>query len=209
MPNMVNNLFPGQLSPDATIGGCIEVYENAWPNPLETIERIENECDKKESSIYWERAGTTGDGPFQKIRTNQIMGITHLAKVADNGLMQNIHNQFNLLLHATTIPYADRYGIQEGLWHEDYSCLKYGPGKEYKSHYDTGTYLGRIISAIVYLNDNYEGGELEFVNFGIKIKPKAGMLILFPSNFAYRHIAHPVIDGTKYAFVTWLKDRQI
>ena len=36
-----------------------------------------------------------------------------------------------------------------------------------------------------------------------------GMVILFPSNYAYRHIAHPVTSGTKYAIVTWIKDRSL
>jgi predicted 2-oxoglutarate/Fe(II)-dependent dioxygenase YbiX len=35
------------------------------------------------------------------------------------------------------------------------------------------------------------------------------MLILFPSNYAYSHIAHPVTSGTKYAMVTWIRDREI
>jgi predicted 2-oxoglutarate/Fe(II)-dependent dioxygenase YbiX len=68
--------------------------------------------------------------------------------------------------------------------------------------------MGRVVSAILYLNDDYEGGHLEFPNFGIKIKPQAGMLILFPSNYAYTHAAHPVTKGTKYALVTWIRDRQ-
>jgi predicted 2-oxoglutarate/Fe(II)-dependent dioxygenase YbiX len=62
---------------------------------------------------------------------------------------------------------------------------------------------------LLYLNDDYSGGELEFRNFQLKISPKKGMLLLFPSNFAYAHIAHPVTSGTKYAFVTWLHDRPI
>jgi hypothetical protein len=35
------------------------------------------------------------------------------------------------------------------------------------------------------------------------------MLILFPSNYAYSHIAHPITNGTKYAMVTWIKDREL
>ena len=80
-------------------------------------------------------------------------------------------------------------------------------GQEYKAHADGGTATKRSISPILYLNDDYEGGELEFVNFGLKLKPKPGMLVLFPSNYPYRHIAHPVTDGTKYAIVTWLHDQ--
>ena len=88
-----------------------------------------------------------------------------------------------------------------------YNILKYESGQEYKVHYDGATGQGRHISCILYLNESYEGGEIEFPAFGFKIKPQAGMLVMFPSNFAYRHIAHPVLSGTKYAMVTWLHDR--
>jgi predicted 2-oxoglutarate/Fe(II)-dependent dioxygenase YbiX len=108
---------------------------------------------------------------------------------------------------ASTIPYAQKFNINENLYHESYQALKYRPGEFYKAHYDGGTESGRSISAIVYLNDDYEGGEIEFTNFKIKLKPEKGMLILFPSNYAYTHIAHPVTKGTKYSLVTWIHDR--
>jgi predicted 2-oxoglutarate/Fe(II)-dependent dioxygenase YbiX len=111
-----------------------------------------------------------------------------------------------LLLLATSIPYAIKHDIDE-LHHEDYNILKYSDSQKCDAHADSNTALGRAVSAIVYLNGDYEGGEVEFVNFGIKIKPKPGMLLLFPSNYPYKHIAHPVTSGTKYAIVTWLHDR--
>ena len=182
---------------------------NAWPNPSETIKMVEEEASNPDSGAFWEQAGTVTDGPFQNYRTNKLMAITHLAQVSGNPVLQNIHNQLNLLLLASTIPYAKRLGIQEPFWHEGYNLLKYRGGEEYKAHYDGGTAMARAVSALVYLNNDYKGGELEFTHFGVKIKPQPGMLILFPSNFAYTHVAHPVIEGTKYALVTWIRDRQI
>ena len=85
--------------------------------------------------------------------------------------------------------------------------IKYNVGDAYPKHYDGPTRLGRHISAILYLNDDYEGGELYFPLFDITIKPMKGMLILFPSNYAYQHEALPVTAGTKYAIVTWMHDR--
>ena len=205
----VNGFFPGKLEPNVTVGGCIDIFEKAWPEPQKTIDLIEAECAKPNSDAYWQRAETVGNGVFQQARTNKVLPITHLANSTENSLLQNIHNQFNMLLLATTIPYKHRYGIEEDLWHEHYTLLKYDAGQEYKLHYDSGTYLGRAISALVYLNNDYEGGEIEFPNFGAKIKPQPGMLILFPSNFAYAHIAHPITKGTKYSLVTWIKDRQV
>ena len=205
----VNGLFSGALQPDATVGGCVDIFENAWPNPQETIARTEKECANPDSGAYWSKAETFGDGAFQSIRTNRLLPITHLAEVSNNAVLQNIHNQFYIMLLAASIPYAHRYAIHEPLWHEGYNLLKYEGGQEYKGHYDGGTGVGRAISCVCYLNDNYEGGELEFPNFNVKIKPEAGMMILFPSNYAYRHIAHPVTSGTKYAIVTWIHDRPL
>jgi predicted 2-oxoglutarate/Fe(II)-dependent dioxygenase YbiX len=204
----VNGFFPGELSPSASVAGCIDIFENAWPNPDQAIQMAETECAKSESGAYWIRAGTIGLGAYQDARTNLLLEVSHLADVSNNPALQNIHNQYNMLLLAASIPYAKRYGIQENLWHEGYSMLKYRSGEEYKRHYDGGTRVGRAISAVCYLNKDYEGGEIEFPHFKIKIKPEPGMLILFPSNYAYSHIAHPVTDGTKYAMVTWIRDRE-
>lgn len=206
MENHVNGIFPGKLYPDATVGGCIDIFENVWPDPYKTIEMAEEQCSNIDSGVNWEKAETIQHGINQEYRTNFNLGITRSASITGNLAIQNIHNQMYILLLAATIPYADKHNIGT-MYHEDYQMLKYQSGQEYKAHYDGGTDIGRSISAIIYLNNDYNGGEIEFVNFGVKIKPEPGMLILFPSNYAYSHIAHPVTDGTKYALVTWIKDR--
>lgn len=205
---MENGLFPGTLFPTTTLGGCIDVFENAWPDPYQTIEAIETECSNASSGMSWKRASTLGAGIYQDRRTNYHLGITNSAIEDDNGVAQAIHNQMYMALLASSIPYAKKHDI-DALYHEPYNMLKYSTGQEYKAHADGTTSTGRAVSAIVYLNEEYEGGEVEFVNFGVKIKPKAGMLLLFPSNYPYTHIAHPVTSGTKYAIVTWMHDRPL
>lgn len=206
MITKINGIFPGELYPNGVVAGCIDIFENAWPNPLETIKMVEDETLNPESGVSWTRATTIGQGINQDSRTNYHLGITNAAEESGNAIAQNIHNQMYLLLLASTIPYAKKHEIEE-MYHEPYNMLKYRDGQHYKAHSDGTTNTGRSISAIVYLNNDYDGGEVEFVNFGIKIKPEPGMLLLFPSNYAYRHVAHPVTSGTKYAIVTWIKDR--
>lgn len=203
----INGLFPGILRPSTTVAGCIDIFENVWPNPIDTINTAEMLNSDPGSEVSWQKAPTFGSGPFQNVRTNKLIGITHLAHLTNDPKLQNIHNQFRMLLMAALPPYVEKYGIKEELFHEDYQLLKYSRDEEYKQHYDGGTASGRSVSAIVYLNDDYEGGELDFPHHGIKIRPQQGMLVLFPSNFAYSHVSHPVITGTKYAIVTWLRDR--
>lgn len=208
MGQMINGVFAGAISPTYTLAGCIQIFENAWPDPQDTIDAVEQECIAPETGMNWIRAGTIQNGINQSDRTNYNLGITHTAQTTNNELAKAIHNQFYFLLLATTIPYDEKYEVGS-MYHEGYSMLRYSTGQEYKAHKDGDTGSGRALSAILYLNDDYTGGEVEFVHHNIKIKPKPGMLLLFPSNYAYSHVAHPVTSGTKYAIVTWIKDRSM
>ena len=88
---------------------------------------------------------------------------------------------------------------------EGYGLLKYSPGGYYSTHTDHGPSNIRTISALIYLNDDYEGGELYFPRQDIKIKPKTGQVVFFPSNYLYPHASLPITSGTKYSIVTWFK----
>ena len=87
---------------------------------------------------------------------------------------------------------------------ESINLVKYYPGNHFQTHADDGASYKSVVSLVGYLNDDYEGGEIEFNVLGVKIKPEAGDLVVFPSNFIYTHRAHPVISGIKYSIVTML-----
>jgi predicted 2-oxoglutarate/Fe(II)-dependent dioxygenase YbiX len=197
-------LFPNLREPDETLAGCIDVFYDAWSNPSQTIKDLESALGKTDGKYSWKRA-TTVDPESDHHRTNLDAGVSFLATLGEP-IMQKVHNQMYTLLLETTYPYIKKHTLPS-LWHEYYNALKYSGGAEYHAHFDGGTESHRAVSAIVYLNDEFEGGEVEFVNFDIKIKPEPGMLLLFPSNYAYKHIAHPVTSGTKYAIVTWMHDQ--
>ncbi len=80
--------------------------------------------------------------------------------------------------------------------------LKYGPGGHLPAHQDQGVST-RVLSSVMYLNDDYEGGEIEFINSGVKIKPAAGSIIFFPSNFLYIHEVYPITAGYRYSMPHW------
>jgi predicted 2-oxoglutarate/Fe(II)-dependent dioxygenase YbiX len=63
------------------------------------------------------------------------------------------------------------------------------------------------LSALLYLNDDYEGGEITFPHIGFSQKPKAGSLIFFPSNFVFVHEVNAVTSGTRYALPNWYHNR--
>ena len=45
----------------------------------------------------------------------------------------------------------------------------------------------RVLTAMVYLNDDFEGGETYFSTFKKSVKPKKGRLFMFPPNWDYLH----------------------
>tara|TARA_B100001175_G_scaffold203499_1_gene172746 strand:- start:54 stop:680 length:627 start_codon:yes stop_codon:yes gene_type:complete len=98
--------------------------------------------------------------------------------------------------------------------YEPVQFLGYPVGGHYKGHndgesfnYETGQWerlMDRDVSFLFYLNDQYGGGELEFYDLGLTIKPKKGMMIAFPSYKDFAHKVHPVTWGHRYSLVSWV-----
>tara|TARA_R100000149_G_C5852979_1_gene121149 strand:- start:522 stop:1091 length:570 start_codon:yes stop_codon:yes gene_type:complete len=88
--------------------------------------------------------------------------------------------------------------------------LKYSEGGFYTVHSDHHGKFPRTVSVIIFLNNDYEGGELNFHNpfnnneIYKTIKPAPGRCIMWPSNFVYPHSVSKVTKGTRYAIVSWL-----
>jgi len=99
---------------------------------------------------------------------------------------------------------------------EPVQMLYYPLGGKYDIHNDSEEVIDgklkrvadRDISIICYLNDDYEGGELEFPSLGLKIKPMRGTIITFPSYYEYSHRVHPVTKGERFSLVTWIETNE-
>lgn len=100
--------------------------------------------------------------------------------------------------------YSKMYNINNLQYWEAFNFIKYGPGQHFQEHHDHGFSYNCTVSLVGYINDDYEGGELNFRLQGLNIKPDAGDLFIFPSTFMYPHRAMPVHSGTKYSIVTML-----
>ena len=98
-------------------------------------------------------------------------------------------------------------------WYEQPQLLRYTSGGYYVYHSDAYDYeieekawrkaVDRDISLLLYLNDEYTGGELEFKRLSYTLRPQAGMLVWFPSDVRYEHMAKLVTSGRRYVIVSW------
>ncbi len=61
----------------------------------------------------------------------------------------------------------------------------------------------RVCSAVVYLNDDYEGGETFFPGLGFRVRPELGLAIAFGSGAGHIHGVTPITRGERYMMATW------
>lgn len=82
----------------------------------------------------------------------------------------------------------------------------YGVNPEPLRNYNPGNQTSEVLneySSILYLNDEYEGGELYFEELDLLIKPKANQLVFFPSGSEFRHEVKPVLSGDRYTLASF------
>jgi Rps23 Pro-64 3,4-dihydroxylase Tpa1-like proline 4-hydroxylase len=160
----------------------IEFYYNVFENPELLIETF--------NKFKWTRPENVSHDD----RSNSVIYLT------DKKLYSEIFDMVEKSVKPNVINYCNKYHIPE-LEFNIIEALKYEPDEKYVTHYDNGSkhVASRITSCVIYLNDNYDGGEIEFNNFDIKVKPQKNSMVLFPSNYPYAHTAHIVKSGTRYA----------
>jgi hypothetical protein len=113
-------------------------------------------------------------------------------------------DSFMSVLDAKVNPLITDYGNKNGIFElktEGYHIVRYTEGQFFAEHTDATPEFPRRVSAVIYLNDNYEGGTITFTNINKTFKPKQNTIMIFPSSEDFAHSADPVISGTKYVIV--------
>lgn len=113
--------------------------------------------------------------------------------------------------------------LQLPVGHLEYGqCVSYTKGQEYQAHFDTvdeQTAMGqmlarqygqRAVTMLIYLNDDFQGGETYFPLLDHKVTPTQGKAVVFRNlaegdkvNPLALHAGLPVFSGRKYAMNIW------
>jgi hypothetical protein len=64
----------------------------------------------------------------------------------------------------------------------------------------------RILATMMYLNDDFDGGETEFLYQSLRVKPKRGMVLIWPAGFTHVHRGNPPLSGEKFIATSWLEN---
>lgn len=110
--------------------------------------------------------------------------------------------------------YSEKYGIKvKRMPWNPFHIVKWKPEMSSGLHSDCqypdgsplikSNYFKLNITALIYPNDNYEGGEIGWPDYDLEIKPKAGDMVLFPANNSYLHYVKNVESGLRFTLPTW------
>jgi hypothetical protein len=190
------------------LGSGIFVYHDVIKPEFEVIKRLESVLDDPSNHYsysealvgYNEKMPDYRDCYDFKYKKSHVVHDTSEAGKELVSIWDYLHfTQLQAVKH-----YAKTFNIGELRYWEAMNFVKYGPNQHFQEHHDHGYSYNCVVSLVAYPNDDYEGGELYFRLQNLNIKPKAGDLFVFPSNFMYPHQAKLVTSGTKHSIVTML-----
>lgn len=171
----------------------IHIYDNVWSDGLDFLKQLDAEGAFVREDYLFDAEGN----PIPK-------------EVGKQGVSTWINfdtpERDNML--------CEKFGdvVDSYLWHYDldpqsrewWRISKFAVGDYFGMHPDDSYGTPRTVSMVYYPNDDYEGGELEFIHFGVKLKPKAGQLFLFPSSYIYEHRITDIGEGNpRYTIVAF------
>lgn len=225
--NVVNSLGETWSSYE-DIGPGIRVYRDVLPKSMNIINRLEsvlsNASDKQDSdsimaldnlknlnkgnNYNWQQA-LVGYNEVMKDYRDCVDFKYKKEQIPEDGSRESVELRsiwqdcYDRKLPAVQ-HYCAHYNIGELRYWEAFNFVRYGEGQHFQYHHDHGFSYNCTTSLVAYLNDDYDGGELSFSLQKLDIKPVAGDLYVFPSNYMYPHSAKVVKKGLKYSIVTML-----
>ena len=180
------------------VGEYIGYYKNVVPNAL--CKSIMNYDYKFQPSTYANHKGKTTNSD-ERVQMDEYW--VRRGNV-DDAYYEDIKKSFERVIKK----YSKEFPLFSVQHTTDFRINRYSVCGFMSSHVDNihhshGQQYGYPqVSALLYLNDDYEGGE--FYVAGKRVIPPQGAAIIFPSNFMFPHEAKVVTKGTRWSIVTWL-----
>lgn len=197
---MKNNLLTNILIAPNVISkeGVAFIIEHAKRQKKEDLSVFDPEQSNK--------SGNTKFSVDKKVRDTQMIDLEDIAsEIIDlyRNVVTNVINPFyEFEVKDSELPQLLHYGIDgHYMPHCDGESLWKPPGNEpliWRKSTD------RDLSTVLFLNDDFEGGDFVFPELRVRVRPEPGMLVCFPSTHEYLHGVEPVTKGTRYSMVNWM-----
>ena len=184
----------------------IEIYKNVFDDKF-CKEAIEWFKVAENSGITLNRQ--SHEGASKMIKEDLATYLPYLPLKDTN---QELINKFSSVFWGECYKqYAEKYSILSTFGHHNSYTIKIQktePGEGYHIWHAESTNRqdsNRLLTWTVYLNDEFEAGETEFLYQHYRYKPQKGDVIIFPTAYTHTHRGNPPIGGNKYIITGWVE----
>lgn len=201
---------------EGTYDQFIGIYDNHVPKFL--CDRLIDLADKSLDTDFASGSHSAErSSPSDDIRGSVMQGQNQfpagsLGRKDESILVQYsdalLHSELNQYLSAAFLHYSTEYGIRQQfkLISYDQKLQRTKPGGGYHVwHAENTTYemAHRTLVWMIYLNDDFTGGETEFLHQHKRLTPKRGTVVIWPAAWTHQHRGNPPLEGTKYILTGW------
>ena len=125
-------------------------------------------------------------------------------------LSKAVYRAWCFLVDEALNDYGKKYDVLVGrpMQHQMCKLQKTLPGQGFHNwHYEaTPNTPYRVLTTQLYINDDYEGGETEFLYQHCRVKPEEGKFTISPTAWTHTHRGNPPLNGTKYIATAWVEE---
>jgi len=134
-------------------------------------------------------------------------------KLANHQIFEEENKKLRTLFLEAISTYKKEHGIKPHQWPTKFSLepirmKRYLPNtnERFDEHVEVTNIetARRFLVAFIYLNDDFQGGETDFPQLKILVKPKQGNMVLFPAMWNWLHQGLPVKKKPKYIIGTMM-----
>ena len=161
-----------------------------------------------ESNIAKQQVGVSGVGRNLSVKNRRDISI------APNQLDLPGNEVFKLYINSLFTCYKD-YLVQwpflaeiaQNLEMGSFNLGRYQRGQHFQKMHTERVSLNnlhRVLAWMTYLNDVDEGGETCFGHYGLNIKPRKGLTMIWPAEWTHAHKGNVLLGESKYMITGWL-----
>lgn len=166
-------------------------------NSIENIQYVENVLSEEEHKVllnYSQSAESWKQQPW--------LARTIESENLPDQILEILNKVFDFVYNKS----VELYGVKINRFHRSaLHIVKFVKGFYLAPHVDTLSAEGNHIASVYYINDDYKGGEINFPDHKLNIKPKANSLVIFPGNENYLHEVRKIIDKDRYSSAMWFQ----
>ena len=161
-----------------------------------------------ESNIAKQQVGVSGAGRNLSVKNRRDISIApNQLDLPGNEVFKPYINSLFACYKDYLVQWPFLAEIAQNLEMGSFNLGRYQRGQHFQKMHtermDLGT-LHRVLAWMTYLNDVDEGGETYFSHYGLNIKPRKGLTLIWPAEWTHAHKGNVLLGESKYMITGWL-----